>query len=310
MCGCGCSCGSEDDEKEVAKEAAMIPCKYCKTLFAQSASFFPTVAQEGQRNLRDRKHSTVLEISKMLNRKSLLPFIFATVLLSSLTLPVFAVDYNPGVTVGQNVKYGNFIGIGQGFEAFNDFSFLQLQVTGVSGEEVTLLSTGQFKNGTALPGNGATSVWNLVLGTEDGAPSTLGPIIAANLNKGDSIPPPNTYTVNQSESRTYLGYSRTVNIINVEISTSDYNSTLTYVYDKLSGMLLESSVQTITQSEPQPVTSSYSYSVIETNIFNSSTTPLNPPTQYIIFAVVLLFVVIAIAIIFLRKRRAKQSSLP
>ena len=190
----------------------------------------------------------------MNNQKFLLSAIFVFVFLSSLVLSVFAVSYNPGVTVGQFIKYGNFSGNGQGFEAFNDYGFLQLQVTSVSGKQVTLLSSGQFKNGTALPGNGTTAVWDIETGTEDGNPSTQGPIIAANLNQGDSIPPPDTYSVNQSESRTYLGSIRTVNMLIVEISTSDYNSTLTYIYDKLSGMLLESFTQTTTQSEPQPVT--------------------------------------------------------
>lgn len=161
-------------------------------------------------------------------------------------MPAFAVDYNPGVAVGQYVKYGNFAGTGQGFEAFNDYSFLQLQVTNVSGKEVTLLSTGQFKNGTALPGNSTTTVWNIETGTEDGTPNTQGPIIAANLNQGDAIPPPGTYKVNATEDRTFLGVSRTVNILSITISTSDYNSTLSYVYDKSTGMLLESSTQTIT----------------------------------------------------------------
>ena len=241
----------------------------------------------------------------MPNFKYLLIIIFATVILSALALPVFAVDYNPGVTSGQYVKYGNFIGSGQGFETFNDYGFLQLQVISVSGKDVTLLSTGQFKNGAALPGNGTTAVWNIETGTEDGTPSTQGPIIAANLNQGDAIPPSNTYAVNQSESRTYLGFSRSVNILNVEISTSDYNSTLTYVYDKLSGMLLESSTQTTTQSEPQPVVANYSYSIIETNIFSSTTTPVNNLiTEYIIVAaIVIAIIIVAVVIILFRKRK-------
>ena len=98
-----------------------------------------------------------------------------------------------------------------------------------------------------------TTVWNIEAGTEDGSPATQGPIIAGNLNQGDAIPPLGTYSINQTESRTYLGTSRTVNILSVQIKTSDYNSTLTYVYDKLSGMILESSTQTITQSQPTPV---------------------------------------------------------
>ena len=218
-------------------------------------------------------------------------------------LPVFAVSYNPGVTVGQFIKYGNFSGNGQGFEAFNDYGFLQLQVTSVSSKQVTLLSTGQFKNGTALPGNGTTAIWNIETGTEDGTPSTQGPIIAANLNQGDPIPPSDTYSVNQSESRMYLGSPRTVNILNVEISTSDYNSTLTYVYDKLSGMLLESFTQTTTQSEPQPVTSSYSYSIIETNIFGSTPTPSVPEFPVLALEVVVFVLIVVITALILVKRR-------
>jgi hypothetical protein len=90
----------------------------------------------------------------MNNHMFLLSATFVFVFLSALLLPVLAVSYNPGVTEGQYVKYGNFSGNGQGFEAFNDYGFLQLQVTSVSSKQVTLSSTGQFKNGTALPGNG------------------------------------------------------------------------------------------------------------------------------------------------------------
>jgi hypothetical protein len=239
----------------------------------------------------------------MNNHKFLLSTLFVFVFLSALVLPVFAVSYTPGVTVGQFIKYGNFSGNGQGFEAFNDYGFLQLQVTSVSGKQVTLLSTGQFKNGTALPGDGTTAIWNIETGTEDGTPSTQGPIIAANLNQGDPIPPSDTYSVNQSESRMYLGSTRTVNILNVEISTSDYNSTLTYVYDKLSGMLLESFTQTTTQSEPQPVTSSYSYSIIETNIFGSTPTPSVPEFPVLSLEVVVFVLIVVITALILVKRR-------
>ena len=241
----------------------------------------------------------------MNNLKFPLSILLATVILFALALPVFAVDYNPGVTVGQYIKYGNFSGNGQGFEAFNDCGLLKLQVTSVSGKQVTLLSTGQFKNGTTLPGNGTSSIWNIETGTEDGTPSTQGPIIAANLNQLDAIPPPDTYSVNQSESRTYLGFIRTVNILTVEISTSDYNSTLTYVYDKLSGILLESSTQTMTKSEPQPVASSYSYSIIETNIFGSTPNPSPSVPEFPILmleVVVVVLMVVTTALILLKRR--------
>jgi hypothetical protein len=69
----------------------------------------------------------------------------ASAILVALALPVFAVQYNPGVTAGQYVKYGNFVGSGPGYESFSDYGFLNLQVVSVSGNTVTLLSTGNSK---------------------------------------------------------------------------------------------------------------------------------------------------------------------
>jgi len=230
-------------------------------------------------------------------KSKFLTALLSAALLAAFVLPVLAVTYNPGVETGQYVKYGNFVGVGQGVEAFNDYDWLKLQVTDVSGKDVTLLSTSQFKNGTAIEGNDTTSVWNIETGTQDSVPSTQGPIIAANLNQGDTIPPPNTYVVNSTESRTYLGVSRTVNILSASLSTSDYNATLTYVYDKASGMLLESTTQTVTQADPQPVVTTISYSVIETNIFGSTTNPSPSIPELPLIAVGVAFVVILIGVV-------------
>ncbi len=226
--------------------------------------------------------------------------------LAAFTLPALAVTYNPGVSKGQYVKYDNFIGIGAGVETFNDYDYLKLQVTDVSGSSVTLLSTGQYKNGTAIPGNNTVSVWNIATGTDNGVPSTQGPIIAANLNQGDSIPPANTYKVNSTESRTYLGVARTVNILDATISTPDYNTTVSYVYDKVSGMLLESNTQTTTQAETQSITTTVSYSIVETNIFSATPSPSIPefPTQTIEIAAIAA-VVIATGYMLLFKRKTE-----
>ena len=204
------------------------------------------------------------------------------------------------------MKYGNFVRSGPGAEAFNDYDWLKLQVTDVSGKTVTLLSTSQFKNGTAISGNGTLVDWNLEAGTENGVPNTQGPIIAANLNQGDAIPPPNTYMVNRTETRTYLGVSRTVNILDVSFSTPDYSTSLTYVYDQASGMLLESTTQTITQAQTQPVTTTISYSVIETNVFSLSPTPTPTIPEFSIqtigAAFLIVVVIVTLALILLKKR--------
>jgi len=233
----------------------------------------------------------------MTNFKVAIALLSAILILKAFTLPVFAIEYNSGVVKGQYVKYGNFVGTGPGVESFNDYDWLKLEVTSVSGKEITLLSTGQFKNGVAIPGNGTTEVWNVETGTDNGVPSTQGPIIAANLTEGDPIPPPNTYMVNKTENRIYLGASRSVNVLAVTISTQDYDTSLTYVYDRFSGILLESSVET---TQTQTATSSaYSYSITETNIFGS--TPIL--TIATIIATIAVIVIIAVAAsLVLRKR--------
>jgi hypothetical protein len=252
------------------------------------------------RNLKNSYNSNIERLrrtAKMSNYKLSVAFLFAVVLSAAFTFPVFAQEYSPGVVAGQYVKYGNFVGAGPGFESFNDYDWLKLEIISVSRKEVTLLSTGQFKNGTLFWQRHKT-VWNIEAGTEDDTPSTQGPIIAANLNQGDAIQPPGTYTVNKTEDRTYLGVSRSVNILDVEISTPDYNTSLTYVYDRGSGMILESTSIT-TQAQPEPTTSEYAYSIIETDVFGS--TPTNLPIAVII-AVALVVVTVAVAVVLLLRR--------
>jgi hypothetical protein len=239
----------------------------------------------------------------MPNSKTLIIPLSVIILMGVLVFPVFALEYNPGVKAGQYIKYGNFVGTGNGVELFNDYSWSKLDVTTVSGKEITLLSTGQLKGGAASPGNGTTEVWNIETGTQNGAPSTQGPIIAANLNQGDAIPPDNTYSVNRTENRVYLGVSRSVNILEMTVSTPDYSTSLTYVYDRSSGILLASSVET-TQNQPQS-TSTYSYSITETNLFGQ-TSFVGLPLVFVI-AVIAIIAVIVVAVGLVLSRRTKYN---
>ncbi len=250
--------------------------------------------------------------------------ILAIVMIFGFAFPAFALQYSPGVIFGQYAKYGNFVGAGPGEESINNTSYIKQEITKISGTEVTLLTTGQFKDGTPTAGNGSIQVWDVSAGTLNGIPSVQGPIIAANLNQGDPIPPPNTYIVNQSETRSYLGIGRTVNILTSAVFTQDYNTTVTYVYDKASGMLLESSSQTVAQGQPEPITSTYSYSITETNIFGQPTTTFTPtpansasaspsptvpefPSQILITVLLGTISVISIFTVFLRRTRKSHS---
>ncbi len=247
----------------------------------------------------------------MNNSRFLFSASLAAVLLVVSVFPAFAVTYNPGVVVGNYVKYGNFVGVGPGVEYFNEYDWLKLDVIAVSVNDVTLLSTGQFKNGTAIPGNGSVSTWNVASGTEDGIPKTQGPIIAANLNQNDAIPPPDTYYVNATEDLSYLNIVRSVNLLNVTISTPDYNSTLTYAYDRLSGMLLETATQT-TQTQPQLTTTAFSYEIIETNIFGPASSPTPSPSipeiPGLTLEILVLLAIASFLLLGILRKRAQQTS--
>jgi hypothetical protein len=186
-------------------------------------------------------------------------------------------EYSPGVSAGMYVKYGNFTGVGPNSEYVNDYDWLRNEVFAVSGKEVTLQTYGQFKNGSSISG---TSSWifNVESGEVNGTTLGLPFVIAANLNEGDVVPSIGTFAVNKTETRMYVGVSRTVNILNWTQSALGYSFSQAYTFDRASGMLLElDMIQTTPDS-----TTKFSFSVVETNIFSvpaPTPTPTPPPSQ-------------------------------
>ena len=106
----------------------------------------------------------------MLNSKITFSLIATIFFFVAIAAPALAVVYTPGVSVGQYAKYGNFIGIGPGEESINNTDYVKQEITAVSGTEITLLTTGQLKDGTPTSGNGSTTVWNIETGTHEWSP--------------------------------------------------------------------------------------------------------------------------------------------
>jgi hypothetical protein len=174
--------------------------------------------------------------------------------------PVFAVDYNPGVSVGQWVKYGDYV-VTTPAETVISPDWSMIEVIGVSGKEVTLRITGAYINGTAIPASEV--ICDIEFGMTGGHQRY---IIAADLNQGDKIlNVAGSDIINKTETRTILGASRNVNILNFTYSAAGQDMTFTYIYDKASGMNLAMETE-ITIIEPG-VTYTNSYSIIDTNIF-------------------------------------------
>jgi hypothetical protein len=226
-------------------------------------------------------------------------FILTCVLLMTLAVPVLAVDYDPGVSVGQWVEYGNYVLD----DEETDINMTKVAVMTVSGKEVTLSEYTGYMDGTDEI---VDKVYDVEAGTVDGEAATFPGvvIIAANLNEGDALPPVDLgYIVNSTETRTYLGVSRSVNIVSYTFVGEGYTISETFVYDKASGMQLELEGETLVDG----VTQTYSHSIIDTNIFEEPEPTPTPeegvPVEYLYVGVaVVIIVVVAAAVMLLRKR--------
>jgi hypothetical protein len=228
-------------------------------------------------------------------------FALTFVLLMAITVPVLAVDYNPGVSVGQGAEYGNYVLDGQA----TDVNWTRFGVTAVSGKEVTLTELTEYMNGTDEI---VDKVYDVEAGTVDGQPTAFPGtwIIAANLNEGDALPPvDNGYTVNTTETRTYLGISRSVNIVSYSFSGEGYTISETFVYDKASGIMLEMEGETAAGE----ITQTYSCSITVTNVFEAPTptptptpTPEGLPVEYIYVGVIVVIIVVVVIAIVLKKK--------
>ena len=198
------------------------------------------------------------------------PSLLIVILSLAFAIPVFSTDYHVGAEVGDYVTYGNFVGYGLA-QAYSEYAWVKNEVTSVSGNDVTLLSTGLLKDGKSVPENNHSYVWNVATGQKNGSDSLVTPIIASNLNQGDLIPP-GVYVVNRTENRVFLGVTRTVNINEILSMETSYSESKTFVYDKITGLLLEA-VEQLNGVSIDP--RGFAFTIIDTNIF----TPLSPPSS-------------------------------
>ena len=218
--------------------------------------------------------------------------IIVAVLTTSFAYSVSASKYyQAGVSKGQFVQYGNFVGIGPGLETYNENDWVRYEVLDTNESLVTLILTGSFKNGTSIPGNADVWMYDLEYGTANGTQSVAGPILAGNLSKGFWVSigyTPNK--INDTQTRTYLGASRSVNVLNFTRSSENSSFSYTYFYDKDSGMLLEMNGETQENQNSTSITRQISYAVADTNIFGPKT---GIPQLYIIAVVVIVVIIVA-----------------
>jgi hypothetical protein len=253
----------------------------------------------------------------MVGSKSKIAVALAFVLLLAFVFPVFAVDYKPGVSAGQYVRYGNFVGVNIPNYNTTAFNWMKIEVTAVTGNEVTLQTTGQLMSGSPTVDNGNIYYHNVETGATNDTHSDIQVIMAANLNQGDIIPLANkTLTVTRTEMRVYgNSTTRVVNVLVDEISLgksqkgNDQIIRMTWIYDKVSGLLLESAYDRITVNEDARM---FHWSVVDTSIFNIQSPPatgaLGVPVEYVYAAVTVVVVAVATtsSTVVLRKRKRPE----
>ena len=221
-----------------------------------------------------------------------------------LVIPVLAVNYNPGVSVGKYVEWGwyavnlantNYI-----------MKWEKVEVVRVVGEEVDWQMTGEMANGSAAPDNGETYFTNVQTGTTNYTHDPVGPIIAGDLNMGDKISMASGSVVNTTEVMTYLGVSRPVNVLIVNASgvgiDGAFETSTTYVYDKASGMMLETESRQ-TWGNPALKEIYFDMAVSDTNLFSSQKGQLGLLGTLVFAIAVAILIPVSTVLIVVRKRK-------
>jgi hypothetical protein len=242
-----------------------------------------------------------------------LKVVLVTIFIALLTtvIPILATDYTVGVKAGNWVKYGeiNVSWNGTGTEPSyitdaRKIDWVKVEVKSVSGTEVTIETTGQYKNETTTPSSNSTI--DVATGSYM--------LIAANLEEGDNILQQSgpAIKINGTVSRTYCGASRSVNFVNITVS---YAGTTIMYWDKATGVMVElymsssqtiPTVQSITMSYKATETNMWSSGGILSDIFN----PTSPNFIYIIIGIAALVVVIVLGVFIVRRRKPTPTVTP
>ena len=145
---------------------------------------------------------------------------------------------------GLATKTGPNATIPESFLELNQTEWYRVNITSVSGSEVSYNATWRFINGTEFE---QASKVNVATGA--GNPDFWA-IYAANLTAKDLVRPSGSdgFTVNDTETRTYKGGNRETNLLSIQSQFYDssdptysktYNDYMYVYFDKQTGMLVE-----------------------------------------------------------------------
>jgi len=216
---------------------------------------------------------------------------FLLFILTSLLI-VASVTANPdrtvGVSTGDWFKYEDItvtwssndpdaskVWYGMDLEMYNQTEWVKIEITGVSGTNVTMQGIQHFKNGTEEISDG----WvDIDTGDSINASTT---VIGANLNEGDPIYTAGDYYnwfINETIIRDYPGPDtpRGTNHINMTYTYQgtippdinvDYFYSINFYWDTATGVLVEDSFEMINQTGEYLTTWSIFFKISESNVW-------------------------------------------
>src|SRR5712692_4637740 len=244
--------------------------------------------------------------------------LLATLTLLSMITPTYDTTYAPAVRAGDWAKYnvqltvqGNktlLAGTLSFLQEFNNTKYAMLNVTIVSGSNVTTIISFHYNNGTVynLPSSMNRPV--NVTGTN----TSGGPIIAGGLTAPDPIGLGNSAKLNSTKTLTILSVSRGVNFLNTTMSFNNGGYTSSgnngWAWDQTSGIfvgLLFSGTTTYNGS-----TGSYSLylAISDTNLWSAPTILGVSQTTFYLLAGVIAAVVVVAAVLAVWKLRKPKAT--
>jgi hypothetical protein len=200
-----------------------------------------------------------------------------TFLLLALVWSASAQARTAGVAVSSTFKYGVTVSWSSNdpsatplssLEDANATQWIQLAVTDVSGTNVTEQLTTNYKNGTDITNDGWVDV-------DTGGGNLTIYFISADLSPGDSIyttvSPYNTWTINETVSRTYASGARDTNHVNVTTASTSSLGNISIAnnlyWDKSTGVLVELSAAESNQTGAYLTTWSEDLQISDSNVW-------------------------------------------
>jgi hypothetical protein len=227
--------------------------------------------------------------------------LISTFLLLALVVAASATTRTVGVSVGDKFRYSTTSSWSSTDPSAtptadlvdaNNTEWLEFTVTAISSTNITVQGTRHYKDGTET----TNGVWIDINTGEPINGNLTTVLVSANLAPGDSIYTSsmyNTWFINETVTRTYLGVGRPTNHFDMTASSGTQSYLLDFYWDKSTGVVVKLQRETTTQTGAYTTTGSLSAQLISSNMWTVPEFPTWTPALLILTAFTSATIVIA-----------------